>query len=149
MPVVWREQISVGNNIIDQDHKFLLCLINSIELCLKHDDSIEHLPIFTEQLVTYTKEHFDREESIQKKALYPLLNEHMRAHQEIILKLEDLTKLVEHFMDQRAKDELDLEEEAELNQKILELARSWILDHVLKEDKRMEYYLRKLPKNFI
>ena len=68
MPIMWRDQISVGNDAIDQDHKYLICLINSVELALSHEDTVKHLPIFIGQLVEYTKEHFIREEEIQKKA---------------------------------------------------------------------------------
>lgn len=148
MAIVWREQMSVGNDIIDRDHKYLICLMNSIELALKHDDTLELLPVFTGQLVSYTEEHFAREEDIQKKAQYPLANEHKREHANLIQKLGELSHIVEDFIDKKTKDELDLEEETELNQKILALARQWILEHVIKEDKRMEHYLRKLPQNF-
>jgi len=147
VPIVWREQISVGNDIIDQDHKYLICLINSVELALKQEDTLEYLPVYIRQLVAYTKEHFTREEGIQKKALYPLAREHKRAHAEILSKLGDLEKLVKAYIDKKQKDLLGLDEEAELNQKIMELARFWILEHLLKEDKRMEYYLRKLPRS--
>ncbi len=148
MPIVWREQISVGNNIIDQDHKYLICLINSVELALKHEDTIEYLPVYMRQLVDYTKEHFTREEVIQKRAHYPAVIEHEQAHAEIIAKLEELDQLVKGYIDKKHKDLLGMEEEAELNQRIMELARHWVLQHILKEDKRMEYYLRKLPPNF-
>lgn len=148
MPIVWREQISVGNNIIDQDHKYLLCLVNSVELALKHEDTVECLPVYIQQLVDYTREHFAREESIQKKAQFPLIDEHKREHMRILDKLSELVKVVDDYIEKKRRDALGLEEEADLNQKIMELARHWILDHVLKEDKRMEYYLRKLPRNF-
>ena len=89
MPIVWREQISVGNNVIDQDHKYLICLINSVELALKHEDTMEYLPTFVQQLVAYTRDHFTREEAIQKKALYPLIKEHKREHEEILAQIRE------------------------------------------------------------
>ena len=149
MAIVWREQMSVGNDVIDLDHKYLICLMNSVELALKHEDTLELLPVFTHQLVSYTEEHFAREEDIQKKAQYPLAAEHKREHSELIAKLGNLTYIVDDFTDKKSKGELDLKEEEEMNQKILELARQWILEHVIREDKRMEYYLRKLPRNFV
>jgi hemerythrin len=146
MPIVWRDQMSLGNNIIDQDHKYLICLINSVELALKHEDTMELLPVYIHQLVAYTREHFEREEVIQKKALYPLQAEHKREHEKILGKLKELVAMTKDYTDQKKADELSLDDEAMLNQRIMDLARTWIVDHLLKEDRRMEHYLRKLPK---
>ena len=34
--IVWREQkMSVGNTMIDADHRYLMCLINTVELALR------------------------------------------------------------------------------------------------------------------
>ena len=43
MPVVWRDEMSVGNDHIDRDHRYLLCLFNSIELALSHENKDELL----------------------------------------------------------------------------------------------------------
>ena len=67
MPIVWRDQLNIGNDQIDTEHRYLICLFNSIELCLKQKDAINSLPIFIDQLFSYTKEHFTREEHLQKK----------------------------------------------------------------------------------
>jgi len=34
MGLVWREQLSVGNNVIDTDHKHLIDIINHVEQSL-------------------------------------------------------------------------------------------------------------------
>ena len=31
MSLVWRDQLSVGNNVIDSDHKYLIEIINRVE----------------------------------------------------------------------------------------------------------------------
>lgn len=35
MPLEWREQLSVGNDLIDSDHKYLIEIINQAENGLK------------------------------------------------------------------------------------------------------------------
>jgi hemerythrin len=35
MTIVWHEKMSVGNALIDADHRDLLSLINSVELALR------------------------------------------------------------------------------------------------------------------
>ncbi|MCV6610109.1 MAG: hemerythrin family protein, partial [Amphritea sp.] len=62
MPVIWKSQLSTGNDLIDRDHKYLISLFNSIELSLLKPDSLQYLPIFFRELLEYTREHFEREE---------------------------------------------------------------------------------------
>jgi hemerythrin len=148
MPIYWRDKMSVGNDVIDQDHKYLICLMNSVELALKHDDTLDSLPVFIKQLEDYTREHFKREESIQTKALYPLLNEHRREHADILRRLEEVKPFVADYLSKKREGTLEFDEEVELNGKITDLARRWILEHLLNADKKMDYYLRKLPRSF-
>ncbi len=148
MPIVWRNQMSVGNDAIDQDHKLLFCLINSIELALRSEDAMELLPVFIQQLLAYTKEHFAREEEIQKKIYYPLIDEHKREHKEIVVKLVDMERLVAEYISKEQRAQLGKDEQASMRKEIIDLARHWIMDHVLQRDKSMEIYLRKLPRTF-
>ncbi len=148
MPIVWRDQISVGNDLVDQDHRYLMCLINSIELALRQDDGTEPLVLFVKQLVDYTRFHFVREENIQKKAKYPNYAEHLKVHQEILVQIGQLEQDVLEYH-QHAKEGSLVDGEREMiTQNTMQLLREWVLDHVLKDDKRMEPFLRKLPPNF-
>jgi hemerythrin len=148
MPIIWREQMSVGNDLIDQDHRYLFCLINSIELALKHEEDVDAMLVFVQQLVAYTHFHFQREESIQKKALYPQSGSHQDIHRKILEHIGELEQDIREFH-QHCKDGSLVDGEREMiTQRIMMLLREWVLDHVLKDDKRMEPYLRKLPPNF-
>ena len=148
MPIIWRDQMSVGNDLIDQDHRYLFCLINSIELAMRHENDTDALLVFVGQLVKYTRFHFEREESIQKKALYPQLGSHHDVHQEILNHIGELEQDVREYHEHcRAGTLVDGEREM-ITQRVMLLLREWVLDHVLKDDKRMEPYLRKLPANF-
>jgi len=71
MPVFWKPELSVKNELIDQDHRYLFSLFNCLELALKNDESLKYIPDFLEQLFKYTKEHFEREEIIQCRIKYP------------------------------------------------------------------------------
>lgn len=148
MPIVWREQMSVGNDLIDQDHRYLVCLINSIELAMRHQEDSDALLSFVGELVHYTHFHFEREERIQKKMLYPQAGTHREVHQEILAHIGELQADVREYHE-HVRDGTLVEGERELViQRVMLLLREWVLDHVLKHDKRMEPYLRKLPANF-
>lgn len=148
MPIIWREQMSVGNDLIDQDHRYLFCLINSIELALRHDEDTDALVVFMGQLTQYTHTHFQREETIQKNMLYPQSQSHREVHQEILVHIGELeSDIREYHAHKKAGSLVDGERDMVI-QRVMMLLREWVLDHVLKHDKRMEPYLRKLPPNF-
>jgi hemerythrin len=135
MPILWRNEMSVGNDLIDQDHRYLLCLFNSIELILSEKGLLDQLPFYFEQLFEYTQFHFDREEKIQIKSDYGGYYEHKQKHQKIIQRLEEVNEQL-----QAGKKEIEND--------LLELVREWIVDHLIKTDREMTSHLRKFPHNF-
>ncbi len=84
MPVIWQDAMSVGNIIIDDEHKYLFCLINSVEIALKLDDNERVMKMLIDQLEEYTTDHFRREETILIKMKYPGYLEHKLEHQHIL-----------------------------------------------------------------
>ncbi|MEH6825907.1 MAG: hemerythrin domain-containing protein [Motiliproteus sp.] len=84
MPVIWQDAMSVGNIIIDAEHKYLFCLINSVEIALKLDDNERIMKMLIYQLEEYTTDHFRREETVQIKMKYPGYLEHKLEHQHIL-----------------------------------------------------------------
>ena len=88
MAIIWRPQMSVGNDLIDADHRYLISLINMVDLSLRYND--DFFTVALEQLIEYTHDHFKREELIQLKVKYPGYAEHKIAHQELISSLEVL-----------------------------------------------------------
>lgn len=143
MPVIWRDQMRVGNELIDQDHRYLICLFNSLELALDREDAFKLLPLFFAQLLDYTKSHFEREEKIQLKAKYPKYMEHRQEHQKIVAHLEEIHQRVQKRLEDR-----DPEGNLPIDADVLALAREWIIDHILKSDRDMIPVLKTLPKNY-
>lgn len=88
MAIIWRPQMSVANDFVDNDHRYLLCLVNTVELALKTSDNAEDLRLALEQLVDYTHEHFAREEKLQIRVGYPDYANHKMQHQEILENVE-------------------------------------------------------------
>lgn len=135
MPIIWREEMSIGNDLIDQDHRYLICLFNSIEFSLSHEKKDELLPEFFKQLVDYTIYHFDREEKIQINMKYPGHYEHKKEHQEIIAQLKEVN------------DELQ-GDQPEYRKDLINLIRKWVVEHLIVADKALSPQLKKLPRNF-
>lgn len=97
----WSDDLSCGEEKVDNDHKALLDLTNNIYHHIKN--SSEHTVVdeaFT-KLKRYTVEHFSAEEGFMAKIGYPDLEKHQGEHREFIMRVE---KAYENF--KVSRDEL-------------------------------------------
>lgn len=140
MPIFWRDKMSVQNALIDRDHRYLICLINTVELALREPEDRQPINNALMQLRDYTREHFRNEEQIQAAIGFPTRTEHRKLHESLTSSLEDLIA--------RAQTEGDPATQQERNAALITLLRDWLLHHVLQEDLLMAPYLRQYPENF-
>ncbi|WP_275401493.1 bacteriohemerythrin [Wenzhouxiangella limi] len=141
MPVQWRKQMSVGNLIIDLDHRYLLSLINQVEYALRHPEESENLRMALDQLSDYAREHFAREEKLQLRIQFRGYMPHKMAHQSL---LDRLDRIISEILEESDPQQLKAR-----SAEITTLLRDWLLDHVLKEDMKMKPDLENLPPNAI
>ena len=138
MALLWREQLSVGNNVIDTDHRYLIDIINRVEQCLITKNRRE-LAFELENLSKYSLVHFEREEKIALAVGYirlPKLNE---SHVALLNRLNQM----------RAEfDGAGVEWSSEAAKKFTEFLRNWLIDHVIKEDLLMKPALMKHSPTF-
>jgi len=160
MSLIWREQMSVANTLIDTEHKYLLEQINHIEEAIKtkenHDIVVETL----DNLVSYTKTHFEHEEIIQYKINYPGHVEHKLEHKEIMKNLYAIKDKLDivlngenpedsiHHDSLKDADGNELEDDHEIHsvteddlEPLVRLIRSWVVEHVIGRDMDMKPYL--------
>lgn len=133
MTLMWRKQLEIGDETIDVDHKYLICMINTVELTMRTAEHRDLLPATLEQLVEYTHQHFRREEAIMLRINYPRYQHHKEQHQLLIQELEDIQQRIKA----RGEGDFSAEECATLAQ----LFRHWLLEHLVKEDMLMKPYL--------
>ncbi len=141
MPIVWRDQMSVANHLIDMDHRLLLCKINLIELALQvPGEGMINLRLALEELEAYTEVHFDREERLQIAISYPKYGDHKRQHQELVNRLQEIKTQI-----------LGIDDASQLAgraPKLSKLLRDWLLEHVLKEDMKLKPFFSNYPPNY-
>lgn len=133
MALVWRDQLSVGNNVIDSDHKHLISIINLIEQCLaaKNRDGLDAA---LDDLYQYSLIHFAREELFAAEAGFTQVSRLAHSHHKL---LDDLVLL---------RGELDAVIYGWPNETIARLndfLRSWLIDHVIKEDLLLKPVLQR------
>jgi len=141
MPVMWRNQMSVGNDRIDQDHRYLFCLINTIEFSLGSCGHQDILVTALDQLDFYTRDHFAREEKLMLKISYPKYPDQRTAHELLVSQLAEIREKILAI-----KDNPDMQD---IIPDITELLRNWLLDHVLKDDMLMKPYFEKYSMDYI
>ncbi|MBA4382315.1 MAG: hypothetical protein C0406_07090 [Sideroxydans sp.] len=133
MTLMWRKQLEIGDETIDVDHKYLICMINTVELTMRTPEHRDLLPATLEQLVEYTHAHFRREEAIMLSVNYPRYQQHKEQHQRLIQELDEIQKKIQA----RGEGEFSQEEISDL----ANLFRHWLLEHLVKEDMLMKPFL--------
>lgn len=126
MTILWRPAMAIGDDTVDTDHQHLVDLINTVELTLHASEGEASLAGALDALSVYTKEHFEREETLMRVIGYQRLAEHREAHHKLRSRLVEIRRHIEE-----AKATVAPPHEV---QKLLDLLRSWLLDHVIKED---------------
>jgi len=119
----WTEELSVGIQEIDEQHKILIDLINRLyESIVKQTDNQEVNEILTE-LVQYTIVHFAVEESLMRIFDYPDYEGHKKIHQELQQQVIDLHKKVK-------------ENQASVSMDLLKFLKNWLSQHIFVEDQK-------------
>jgi hemerythrin len=135
MGLQWRDQLSVGNDLIDADHKYLIELINRAEASMKGMNRAELVTVLDE-LGHYGQTHFEREEMIAKAVGYPQFDQLHDAHTQLVASLG------------KVKTELgdSWSEEAQIQFTVF--LRDWLIQHVIKEDIPMKPWMTKFSPRF-
>lgn len=84
--------MSVGNDEIDNDHKYLIRLINTIEAAVNCCVCVEVLKSSGGQLMSYTKDHFEREQKLQVNIHFQFRDAHKQEHEKLIDRLDSINK---------------------------------------------------------
>jgi len=118
----WKPNMSVGNALIDNDHRKLVHYVNEMHHAMMGGRGREIVGPILDKLVAYTKEHFGREEIIWKAGRYADFELHKRQH-------EQLLKTVADFHAKYAAGT------AALSVDVMNFLRDWLKNHILKADK--------------
>jgi len=127
LSIEWEDDLLVGNDVIDDDHKKLVSIINELERAIAKRDVSGVEDVF-QRLQTYTEEHFAREEALQKAIHFPERNAHRDRHEALKWSLQDQ---YEGFR---------LRERGSLVS-FRTFLRQWLIDHIVDDDMKMKPYL--------
>jgi hemerythrin len=124
MPIkfVWDTSYSVGNEVIDSQHRRLFVLGNDMQNIQLSDVTRTIMDLYK-----HTRQHFDTEEQHMKAIGYPKLEQHRELHIGLISGLNNL-------IEKPINTNIGLEG-------LKKFVYDWIIDHILNHDKKyFEFY---------
>lgn len=129
--ITWQDSYSVGVDLIDNDHKLLVSLINQLNDAISEDEGRDVVGSVLNVLVEYTVSHFGREELLLKKGQYPEaeFTAHHREH-------EKLTAQVRAIVARYYDGEID-----SIDSEVLLFLKNWLTGHILGVDMKYRPYV--------
>jgi methyl-accepting chemotaxis protein len=125
----WSQNLSVGINSIDEQHKVLVNLINELYKQMHAGFGKEAVGKTLGRLVDYTAKHFKYEEKIFAEHNYSEQKAHRQVH-------DKLVGQVVAFQEEFTRGEKDVSLE------LMEFLKEWLLTHIKKTDMAYSSYLR-------
>lgn len=135
MALLWRSQFSVGNDLTDTDHIYLLEIINRAEVCLKKVDAMA-LTSVLDELAVYGKSHFEREELVANAVGFPKVHLLHESH-------SALTQQLKKFREELVSNWTLTDAAA-----FTTFLRDWLIQHLIKEDMQLKPWLTKYSPRF-
>jgi len=125
--IVWDESYSVGVSTLDDDHKHLINLINQLESAIHYYNGKEFEEKALQEVVDYTKYHFEREENMMKENDYPDFEAHIASHRAMIDKVGQVVEDYKTNPDHALTD-------------TVAFLRDWLINHICKTDREYKEF---------
>ena len=126
--ITWKDSYSVGIAAMDEQHKKLFVLINSLNQAMSEGKGRELVGQVLNEMVDYTSKHFTAEEKLMEKYDYPGLTEQKNEHKAFIQKVDQMQQ------DAKSKN-------LTISIEVSQFLRRWITDHIMGMDKNYGSYL--------
>lgn len=135
---VWTEQLNIGIEVIDQQHRRIVEYINQLDDARTNGLSREEIRWLINDLVDYTISHFGFEESMQEEANYPFLKSHKKVH--------------ELFAQRVAEYQAKFEQGEDVSKALNSMLVTWLFNHIKRDDadyvETVKAHLSQ-PNNFV
>lgn len=128
--LVWSDEFSIGVRALDQQHRALIRLVNSLAECVGSADERAVVSETLTGVIQFAKVHFGDEERLMAEHDYPQFAEHRESHAQFLLKAVDFTSA--HAL-----------RVAGVPERLHEFLATWWTDHILDEDLKFGEFLQR------
>jgi hemerythrin len=129
--MIWTENLAVGVDMIDNQHKALIQAINDLFDACSDGKGRKKISETMDFLQNYVGTHFGDEEKLQQKYGYPDYNNHRKLHAEFVSSF-----LV-------YKNQLETEGPSiALVAKFNSFVSNWLIYHISREDKKIGEFIK-------
>lgn len=127
--IVWDESYSVNNAELDNQHKKWVEIVNDLLIGLEEDggDYADTSGEALAAMLRYARQHFMVEEKYMREIGFPETVAHIRIHNEFYGLVSSSLSAAEGGGKVGAAE-------------LLQFMRGWLLEHILKEDKKYSLY---------
>lgn len=132
----WNSEYALGIPAMDDDHRELLDLCNRFLALIERGEPAPVLARSLEELILRTLAHFRAEEHVLDRHGYPALAIHVAEHERLLREAESLRQglLAPPQADTHARIIADT----------ADFLRTWLLEHIRKNDRPYQPFLRRL-----
>jgi hemerythrin len=129
----WMDSYSVSVPQFDSQHKQLFALINRLHDAMAKGHANDVMAKTLDELILYTKSHFQAEEKLLESKGYPDLAAHKAQH-------EKFTSQVVQFQEDFISGKLTV------TIQLMNFLRDWLIHHILETDKQYGEFLKQRQK---
>lgn len=127
--VEWSDDLSVGVEEIDEQHKVLVDMINDMHEAIHQRHGSDAVQEILAKLADYTRIHFAVEESLMRILNYPEYEAHHEQHKELLAHVVELQEKV-----RTGKTSIGFE--------LMHFLKVWLTKHIMESDKEYtEHFL--------
>ena len=128
--IEWGPKLETGIGKVDEQHKNLVGLLNSLHESYLQGDGNELCPETLQKLLEYTGYHFQTEEELMVEFNYPGADQHKKMHADLVEQVTDLKRRFE-------------EKENGIEMALLVFLKDWLKGHILGEDGKFGEFYRE------
>ena len=129
--IKWDNSMDTGIELIDDDHKTLIKLINQLQNATQYNVDDKSIDTIMDKLINYTKYHFDREEFLMRNNNYPDYENHKKLHEDMIAKMAECMKKYKDDPNHTIDDALNF-------------LTNWLIKHIKGNDREYIPYLKNM-----
>lgn len=128
MSICWRDELLVGHDAIDTEHRDIVSAIARLYTALDEQDAAGEVTTLLGTVIDLMSGHYEREEVLMRTSHFPGVERHSTEHNQFFSELTRLLALMERGAATVADD-------------LRRCLRGWAFDHVLIYDKPLGRFL--------